>query len=103
MTPIDEEILSGEIVEHYTVLSIRDLSRMCTVEASRIIELVDEGILAAQQSQNGEWRFTGEALRRARIALRLQRDLEINLAGVALVLELLSEIEQLRRARSFGS
>lgn len=94
--------LSGEIVEETTVLSIHEVSRICTVETSRIVELIDEGILAAQQSESGEWLLRGEALRRARIALRLQRDLEINLAGVALVLELLAEIEQLRRERLIG-
>src|SRR5271166_3895415 len=103
MTQSPLEALSGEIVEHTMVLSIRDLSRICTVETSRIVELVDEGILSAQASEAGEWLFGGEALRRARIALRLQRDLEINLAGVALVLDLMSEIEQLRRARLLGT
>jgi chaperone modulatory protein CbpM len=103
MTQSPFEALSGEIVEHTMVLSLRDLSRICTVDTSRILELVDEGILAAQSSEAGEWLFGGEALRRARIALRLQRDLEINLAGVALVLELLTEIEQLRRARLLGA
>ena len=44
-----------------------------------------------------EWRFTGDALRRARLALRLERDLELNLAGVALAIELIEEISQLRR------
>jgi len=36
---------------------------------------------------------------RARIALRLERDLGINVPGVALALELLEELEQLRRER----
>jgi chaperone modulatory protein CbpM len=36
-------------------------------------------------------------LRRARIAVRLERDLELNLAGVALALDLLEELEQLRQ------
>ena len=49
-----------------------------------------------------EWRFTGDALRRARLALRLERELEINLAGVALALELMEEIEQLRRRVRHG-
>jgi len=31
-------------------------------------------------------------LRRARLALRLERDLELNLAGVALAVELIEEI-----------
>ena len=44
-----------------------------------------------------EWHFTGDALRRARLAVRLERDLELNLAGVALAVELIEEIEQLRR------
>src|SRR5271166_7096681 len=99
MSPTSVQTLSVEIVEQTVSLSIRDLSRICTVDASRILELVDEGILNAQLSETGEWRFSGETLRRARIALRLQRDLEINLPGVALALELMAEIEQLRRAR----
>jgi chaperone modulatory protein CbpM len=49
-----------------------------------------------------EWRFSGTALRRARTALRLQRDLEINLPGVALALELLEEIDKLRRTLKVG-
>jgi chaperone modulatory protein CbpM len=35
-------------------------------------------------------------MRRARVASRLQGDLGINLAGVALALQLLDEIEELR-------
>ena len=40
----------------------------------------------------------GEAtqMRRARVAMRLQSDLGINLAGAALALQLLDEIENLR-------
>ena len=102
MTPTFET-LSGEIVEQTMVLSLDELSRICTVETTRIVELIDEGILAAQRNEAGEWLLSGEALRHARIALRLQRDLEINLAGVALVLELLAEIEQLRRERLLGT
>jgi chaperone modulatory protein CbpM len=45
-----------------------------------------------------EWRFSGTALRRTRLALRLERDLELNLAGVALALDLMEEVERLRRA-----
>ena len=43
-----------------------------------------------------EWHFSGAALRRVRRALRLERDLELNLAGVALALDLMDELEQLR-------
>ena len=42
------------------------------------------------------WRFTGVHMRRVRIACHLQSDLGVNLAGVALALQLLDEIEELR-------
>ncbi len=48
------------------------------------------------QQQQTQWRFSGSALQRARTAMRLQRDLGINLAGVALAMDLLDEIEELR-------
>jgi len=43
-----------------------------------------------------EWQFDINALRRLRQAQRLQQDLEINAAGVALALELLDELIVLR-------
>jgi len=42
------------------------------------------------------WRFTGTHLRRATVAIRLQRDLGVNLAGAALALQLLDELEVLQ-------
>jgi chaperone modulatory protein CbpM len=98
----DESTSSPGIFEEYAVLSVRDLSRICAVDERHIVELVHEGVLNVVDADGTEWRFTGEALRRARLALRLERDLEINLAGVALALELMEEIEQLRRRVRHG-
>lgn len=41
--------------------------------------------------------FSAQELRRARVGLRLQRDLELNWAGVALALELIERLENLER------
>ena len=89
--------LSGDIFEEYAVLSVDELSRLCAVDRTSIVELVEEGVLTVIEIDAAEWRFAGVALRRARLALRLQRDLEINLPGVALALELMEEMERLRR------
>jgi chaperone modulatory protein CbpM len=91
--------LPGEIVEECIVLSIADLSRMFAVEESHIVELVEEGVLSVVEVRTSQWRFSGAALRRMRIALSLERELGINLPGVALALDLLEELEQLRRER----
>jgi chaperone modulatory protein CbpM len=97
MSTRERGTLSGEIFEEYAILSVDELSRLCAVDKRHIVELVEEGILSVIQVETSEWRFGGAALRRARTALRLQRDLEINLPGVALALELMEELEQLRR------
>ena len=90
-------MLTGTIFEEMTVLTTTELGRLCTVDVQRIVELVEEGILDVEGQAGGELRFAPTSLRRARTALRLQQDLGINLAGVALALELLEEIAALRR------
>lgn len=91
--------LSGEIFDERVALTLEELSRLCAVDVTYIVELVEEGVLGVTEMDAAQWRFPGSALRRARTAIRLQRDLDINLPGVALALELLEELEILRRAR----
>ena len=101
MSPSDDRALPGSIFDETTILSLEDLSRMCAVDERHIVEFVEEGVLNVV-SVSSEWRFTGDALRRARLAVRLERDLELNLAGVALAVELLEELAQLRRELRAG-
>ncbi len=96
MSPPQDQALPGVILEETAVLTVKDLSRMCAVDERHIVEFVEEGVLHVIDAHN-EWHFSGAALRRARLALRLERDLEINLAGVALALDLMEELGQLRR------
>jgi len=97
MSSSEDQALPGAIFEESAVLSVKDLSRMCAVDEQHIVEFVEEGVLTVVEINATEWYFTGAALRRARIALRLQRDLELNLAGVALALDLIDELQRLRR------
>lgn len=87
---------SGFILEEQTRLTLAELSRACVVHAECIIELVEEGVITPEGREPHRWRFTGTHLRHARVALRLQRDLGVNLAGAALALQLLEETETLR-------
>jgi chaperone modulatory protein CbpM len=98
MTLQQSVVLVGRIVEDEGELSLEQLSSLCEVERQRIVELVDEGVIEARSIT--ELRFGGECLRRARIALRLQRDLGVNVAGVALALQLMERIEELEQRRS---
>jgi chaperone modulatory protein CbpM len=96
MSPSDDQVMTGTIFDQSAILSIKDLSRMCQVDERHIVEFVEEGVLNVVELSS-EWHFTGDALRRARLAVRLERDLELNLAGVALALDLIEELQRLRR------
>jgi chaperone modulatory protein CbpM len=93
---IDREILTGLLLDSESSLTLGELSRCCGVHAEFIVELVQEGIIDPLDRDPASWRFTGLSLLRVNRALRLRRDLGINLAGIALAFELMDEIEQLR-------
>jgi chaperone modulatory protein CbpM len=89
-------LLSGEVLEDDLELTLAELCRACRVPAEHIIDLVDEGLVEPLGSTPARWRFRGICLRRVRCALRLQRDLGVNIAGAALALDLLEELEFMR-------
>ena len=91
------------ILEEQTQLTLDDLCHACAIDAQRIIDLVDIGVLEPEGRDPARWQFGGASLHRARTAFRLQHEFDIDLAGAALALELLDEIESLRaRLRVLG-
>lgn len=88
--------VTGVVIEDQGGLTLAEVCRACAVHAESIVELVEEGVLEPAGRKLPEWRFSGVEIRRARTALRLRRDLGVNLAGVALAMQLLEELEALR-------
>ncbi len=92
------------ILEEQQDLTLELLCRACGSQVDQLIALVDEGVIVPTGDAPQAWRFTGIHLRRARVAVRLQRDLGLNPAGAALALQLMEECEQLRaRLRALGA
>ncbi len=87
---------TGTVIEEDS-MTLGQLCRACGVHADWIISLVEESIIEPQGEDIRLWRFSGASLVRARSALRLQRDLGVNLAGIALALDLMEELESLRK------
>ncbi len=92
-----QKTLTGILLDERTELSLKELSWACSSSTEWVIELVEEGVLEPVGQEQAKWRFSGTSLLKARTAMRLQHDLEINLAGVALALDLIDEIETLRK------
>lgn len=72
------------------------LARACRCDVELLVALVHEGAIGAAGDDPADWRFEGTVLPRARLAIRLARDLEVNPPGVALALDLLDELQALR-------
>ncbi|MDH5331069.1 MAG: chaperone modulator CbpM [Aquincola sp.] len=85
----------GVCVAGEHALELEEFAAACGIEVSFVRVLVEEGLLAPAVERPA-WRFGGEELARVRRICRLQRDFEANLQSVAVMLDLIDEIERLR-------
>lgn len=97
-----EQMASGVCLGEEAWLELDEFARACGVDTAYVCTLVDEGLVAPPLP----WRFGGDELARVRRIQRLQRDFEANLQSVAVMLDLMDQIESLhaalRRAGSGG-
>jgi chaperone modulatory protein CbpM len=102
MTDSESNVLSGKLLEEDSEVTLAQLCEACAVRAQAIEAMMEEGIVAPTGGGVKTWRFTRSSVVRVRTVLRMQRDLEVNLAGAALALDLLERIEALQaRLKSF--
>lgn len=78
------------------ILTVTDICEHCGLTREFVEELVSYDIIKPIGAEPAKWQFDAEQLYRIKRAVRLQKDLEMNLASMALVLELLEELEFLR-------
>lgn len=95
----ENELLGGTVLDERAVFTLRELCDACGVRTELVIEMVEEGVIEPFGGAPADWRFPGSAVTRAYRAIRLTRDLRVNWPGAALALDLLEEVERLRRER----
>ena len=88
--------LTGVLLDERTELTFEEVCRVSGIRSTVIVKMVTEGLLEPVGNSPEHWRFPGHSLARLRRAQRLQADLDINLPGVALALDLLDELQTLR-------
>jgi chaperone modulatory protein CbpM len=86
----------GEWLGEEAWLALDEFARACGVDRAFVVTLVDEELVRPARAAP-EWRFGGTELARVRRIRRLQRDFDANLQSVAVMLDLLDEIDRLRR------
>jgi chaperone modulatory protein CbpM len=91
--------ISAMLLDESVELSLEELCAACRLSEDLVMDIVAEGIVEPLGADRAQWRFSGVAVTRIQRVVRLQQDFDVNLPGAALALELLEEIERLRRAR----
>jgi len=85
------------VLDENTSCTLQELCEFCGQNEELIIEMINEGLIVPAGSSPHQWRFGFRDVSRVQTAHRLIRDLHVNMAGAALALDLLEELEELRR------
>lgn len=89
------KVYHGQLVDNDKRYTLIQVCEKCSLSPSEIIEMVDEGIIQPMGRRKIKWLFSHESVERMRKAIRLRRELELNIAGVALAINLLDRIKEL--------
>ena len=77
-------------------LDLQELASACAVPTTWVVERVEAGLLACNSS-DGQMRFASAHLMRARRMVTTERRFDANQEVAALVVDLIEEVQQLRR------
>ncbi|EPX80123.1 chaperone modulator CbpM [Litoreibacter arenae] len=78
-------------------LTLHELCRFCDADEAWVVQLIQHGVVEPRQASGSEYSFSHISVLRAKKARRLERDLGVNMPGIALALDLLEERDHLRR------
>lgn len=96
MTNIDR-IVEGTPLDESTWIAITDFCAWLRVDRHWVASLVEAGVLEPRGALPECWSFPASDLQRVRATARLMHDLDVNLAGAAVILDLLEERRRLSR------
>lgn len=92
-----DNLFIGILVEETTTFTLVEVCQRYNIPKELLLDMLEQGFFPNQPTEPEHVVLDQKALRRLESAFRLHRDLGINLPGVALALELLDEIGQMRQ------
>lgn len=92
-----DRIIEGQMLDESAWLEIGEFCAYLRVERHWVTELVEAGVIEPRGTVPEAWSFPASAIVRARATARLVNDLGVNLAGAAVILDLIEERDRLER------
>ena len=96
MHHIKQIIFSDVIVNEKVTLTITEFEHRYAVDEAFLNEMLEHGLIEPRQPSPEEMVLDRQALQRIESATRLRRDLEVNMPGIALVLDLMDELHHMQ-------
>ena len=81
--------------ERSYILTLTEVTQCVRIPVETVIVIVDHGIVEPRGKSPEEWQFEPHMLATLRRAIRLQQDLELDWAGIAVALSLTEQLHQL--------
>lgn len=96
MIMVLQTIVAGVLMDETTTVSLAEVCEKYHISEDLLREMIEQGLFNHPARPSQTIHIDQRALTRIQSACRLQEDLDINLPGVVLVLELLEELEHVR-------
>jgi len=87
--------ISGTIISGDVTLSFTEICSATKVNPQLVLELIEYHIIQPQGNAESNWAFDHICLKRVRLARNFYHDLEVNLPGIALAIDMLERIDAL--------
>lgn len=97
MTKTIISTFTAEILDEDYSFNLAELCHACNTHAEFLLNLIEHGVLEPQGKMPENWQFGVVALKRSQSAVRLRNDFNMNTEAIALVLDLLDELQELRQ------
>jgi chaperone modulatory protein CbpM len=95
--PDPNNVPDGRLLGESDWIAVTEVCRLCLIDMTAVIELVELGVVVSRGSAPNEWMLPAASLSRLQVAGRLMRDLGVNVTGAALAVELLETRGELER------
>jgi len=89
--------LVGTVIHDDVYLTLDEICRAVKADDVLIAQFIEYQIIEPKGRVREEWQFDAIALKRARLARNFYHDLEVNVAGIGVVLDLLDRIALLEK------
>ncbi len=92
-----ESLLIGVVIEENMSLSVTQVCAQYQITEALLLEMIEHGLFKNPAINTQSFQMTPQDKRRMESAFRLNKDLGVNLPGVALALDLLEQLEEVRQ------